>query len=240
MLVLGELGRWFRWNSYNLLDQPFGAFTTPAVIVFLFTLAAFGALAAGRGSTAKILHGTALAAAIGVGVTLAMTERSIPVHPVVFGFFGAANLLALLGDPARTPLLRRTVLLGAPALGILITATSYLQGGGAQRTFWGGPYLINDQRLALWFLELLVIAALLAAVGHRTRPWACLLLVPLTSLPLSGLFLTLGGNSSIGLIGVQPGFFYGLCSAAGLLSAWAAWKRPVISFSGNTTGTTAA
>ena len=236
MLVLGELGRWFRWNSYNLVDQPFGAFTTPAVIVFVLTLAAFGAVAAGQSTTAKILHGVAVGAAAAIGVILAMIEPSIPVHPLVFGFFGAANLLALLGNSVRTPLLRKSVLLAAPVLGGLITATSYLQGGGAQRTFWGGPYLINDQRLAFWFLELLVIAALLAAVGPRTRPWACLLLVPLASLPLSGLFLTLGGNSSIGLIGVQPGFFYGLCSVAGLASAWAAWKRPKISFSRNGTG----
>ncbi|MCC3278393.1 hypothetical protein LJ754_04375 [Arthrobacter sp. zg-Y40] len=238
MLVLGELGRWFRWNSYNLVDHPFGAFTTPAVIVFILTLTAFGAVAAHRRTTAKILHGAALAAAVGVGITLAVTEPSIKVHPLVFCFFAAANLLALLGNPVRTA--RLHVFIGAPALGVLITATSYLQGGGAQRTFWGGPYLINDQRLAFWFLELLVIAALLAAVGPRIRPWACLLLVPLTSLPLSGLFLCLGGSSSIGLIGIPPEFFYGLCSVAGLVSAWAAWKSPVISFSRNSTGTTTA
>ena len=233
MVVLGELGRWFRWNSYNLEDQPFGAFTTPAVIVFVLTLAAFGGVAVGQSITAKILHGAAVGAAAVIGVLLAMTDPSIPVHPLVFWFFGVANLLALVGNAARTPWLRRVVLLGAPALGVLITLTSYLQGGGSQRTFWGGPYLINDQRLAFWFLELLAITALLAATGTRTRPWACLLLVPLASLPLSGLFLTLGGSSSIGQVGVQPGFFYGLCSVAGLMSALAAWKRPVIRFSRN-------
>lgn len=230
MMVLGELGRWFRWNSYNLVDHPFGAFTTPAAIVFILTLAAFLARAAGRRATAAVLHGSAVAAAIGVAFVLARTEPAIPVHPAVFGFFVAANLLAVVGDPARTPLLRKLVFAGAPALGIFLTVTSYLQGGGAQRTFWGGPFLINDLQLALWGLELMAIAALLAVAGPKTRPWACLVLVPLAALPLSGLFLMIGGNSSIGLIGIQPHNFYTVCSLAGVVSAWAAWKRPVLSF----------
>ncbi|UWX96872.1 hypothetical protein N2K95_14735 [Arthrobacter zhaoxinii] len=235
MMVLGELGRWFRWNSYNLVDHPFGAFTTPAVIAFVLTIMAFATLAAGRHTIAKVLHAAAAATSIALAVVLGVTDPAIPVHPLVFSFFGTANLLALLGNPVRTSLLRKLVLIGAPLLGVFITLTSYLQGGGAQRTFWGGPYLINDQRLAWWFLELVVLAALLAATGPKARPWACLVLIPLASLPLSGLFLSLGGNSTIGLIGIQPVIFYVSCSIVGVVGAWVAWKRPVLSFAGRNT-----
>ncbi|KAD4059954.1 hypothetical protein GD627_02410 [Arthrobacter yangruifuii] len=230
MMVLGELGRWFRWNSYNLVDHPFGAFTTPAAIAFVLTIMAFAALAAGRHTTARVLHAAAVAASIALAVVLGVTDPAIPVHPLVFSFFGAANLLALFGNPVRTSVLRRLVFIGAPLLGVFITLTSYLQGGGAQRTFWGGPYLISDQRLAWWSLELVVLAALLAAAGPKARPWACLALIPLASLPLSGMFLSLGGNAAIGLIGIQPGVFYVFCSVMGVVSAWVAWKRPVLSF----------
>ncbi|MCC9204233.1 hypothetical protein [Arthrobacter sp. zg-Y769] len=238
MMVLGEVGRWFRWNSYNLVDNPFGAFTTPAAIVFILTVAAFGARAAGRRTTAIVLQLASVAASIALTVFLGVTDPPIPVHPLVFAVFGVTGLLTLSGDPIRTPVLRKVVLIGAPVLGVFLTLTSYLQGGGAQRTFWGGPYLINDQRLAWWALELVVLAALLAAAGPKVRPWACLVLIPLTSLPLSGMFLGLGGNTAIGLIGIQPGVFYVTCSVVGVVSAWAAWKRPVLSFAGR--GTTPA
>ncbi|MCQ1948800.1 hypothetical protein NNX28_02510 [Arthrobacter sp. zg-Y859] len=232
MMVLGEVGRWFRWNSYNLVDHPFGAFTTPAVIVFILTIVAFGARAFGRRTTAIGLQLASVAASVALAVILGVTDPPIPVHPLVFAFFGVTGLLALSGDPIRTPVLRKVVLIGAPVLGVFFTLTSYLQGGGAQRTFWGGPFLINDQRLAWWALELVVLAALLAAAGPKARPWACLVLIPLMSLPLSGMFLMLGGNSTIGLVGIQPEIFYVGCSLIGVLSAWAAWKRPVLSFPG--------
>ena len=235
MMVLGELGRWFRWNSYNLVDHPFGAFTTPAAILFILTIVAFGALATGRRTTATVLQTAAVAAGIALTVILAVTDPPIPVHPLVFAVFAVTGLLTLAGNPVRTPALRKLVFIGAPALGVLLTFTSYLQGGGAQRTFWGGPYLINDQRLAWWSLELVVLAALLAAAGPKARPWACLVLIPLTSLPLSGLFLMMGGDSTIGLIGIAPQVFYLICSMVGVASAWVAWKRPILSFAGRDT-----
>ncbi|MCQ1952127.1 hypothetical protein [Arthrobacter sp. zg-Y238] len=192
----------------------------------------FGARAAGRRTTAIFLQLASVAASIALAVILGVTDPPIPVHPLVFALFAVAGLLALSGDPIGTPLLRNVVLIGAPALGAFLTLTSYLQGGGAQRTFWGGPYLINDQRLAWWSLELVVLGAVLAAAGHKVRPWACLVLIPLMSLPLSGMFLMLGGNSGIGLVGIPPEVFYFGRSSIGVLSAWVAWKRPVLSFPG--------
>lgn len=232
MMVLGELGRWFRWNSYGLTDQPFGLFTTFAAPALGCTLLAFLALAGGRQTSAKVLHAAAAGASLIGFLAVTLLEPLVPVHPMVFCFFGVANLLALLGNPIRTLGLRRLVLVGSPLLGVLLTITCYLQGGGAQRTFWGGPYIINDFRLAFWFSELLIVAVLLAVVGTKIRPWACLILVPLTAFPLSGMFISLGGDSTVGRIGISPEVFYIFCSLAGLVSAWASWRRPTISWAG--------
>ena len=230
MMVLGELGRWFRWNSYGLIDQPFGLFTTFAAPTLGLTLLAFLALAGGRRTSAMVLQVAATGASVIGFLAMTLLEPLVPVHPMVFTFFGVANLLALLGNPIRTLPLRRLVLVGAPVLGVVLTFTCYLQGGGAQRTFWGGPYIINDFRLAFWFTELLIVAALLVLASTKTRPWACLILVPLTAFPLSGMFIFIGGDTSVGRIGIPPEAFYMLCSLAGLVSAWASWKKPTISW----------
>lgn len=62
---------------------------------------------------------------------------------------------------------------------------------------------------------------------------ACLILVPLTALPLARLFLMLGRDPEIGLIGVQSDVFYVACTLAALPSAWIAWKRPLLTFPTN-------
>lgn len=101
-----------------------------------------------------------------------------------------------------------------------------------QRTFWGAPYIFKDFQLAFWFSELLIVAVLLAVVGTKIRSWACLILVPLTAFPLSGMFISLGGDSTVGGIGISPEVFNILCLLAGLVSAWASWRRPTISWAG--------
>jgi hypothetical protein len=241
MLVLGELGRWFRWNSYTIADDPFGSFTTPAAILFLLTIAAFLALAAGRTTLMKILHGTVIVAACFLAVALRTVDQTIPVNDLVFATFCLTSLLSLIGDSTRTPALQHMVLLGAPALGVIITATSYLQGGGAQKTFhgqWEGA--INEYMLTRSALELLLAATLIALAGRKTLPWACLVLITLASVPVTRLFFMLGGNPSIGLIGIQPSTFQITCIIIAVACAGLAWKRPVISFKDKAPGPKAA
>ena len=224
MMVLGELGRWFRWNSYTLADAPFGRLTTPASVVFLLVIAAFAATALGLRAAGKALYAAAAATSTALAIALVATDPTIPVHPVVFVFFTAASLLALLGNPTRTAALRALVLYASPALGVFLTLISYLQGGGSQRTFWGGPYTINDFTLAMYSLALLTLAALLAAAGRKSRPWACLILIPLASLPVAAMLQGMGGSTFIGLISMRPDVFY-ICCALGIISAGIAGKR---------------
>lgn len=231
MLVLGEFGRWFRWNSYTFADHPFGPVTTPAAIVFVLAVGAFLAQAAGRGGLSKFMHVATILTSFTLAIVLTNTAPAIGVPLIVFACFASTSLLALVGNPIRTPRLRQLVFIGSPALGIIITLTSYLQGSGSQRTFWppnsGG--FIDGAVLTRWTLELALIAALITITGRKTRPWACLILLPLISLPLSQMFMTLGGQGG-GHITVQPVIVIVLCFLAALASAWAAWKRPLLLF----------
>jgi hypothetical protein len=235
LMVLGELGRWSHPNTYTSAGEGFGPFTTPAAIVFLLAIGAFLALAAGRNATAKILHGLVIAASISLLVILGPADPAIPVRRLVFAFFAATSLLAMLGNPTRTIVLRRTVLFGAPALGVFLILTSYLQVGGVQKPFYGDPHFYNDAVLAFQGLKLVAIAVLIAIAGSKVRPWACLLLLPLTARPLISLFAGIGGDPIIGRVGIPFDAFYILCCTAALVSAWAAWKRPTVTFPGKPT-----
>lgn len=235
MMVLGEISRWFRLSSYTFADDPFGPVTTPAALVFLATMAAFITQASCRYGTAKLLHACVILLSILLAIIMKTADPTIVVPLAVFATFIATSSLALLGNPTRTDLLRRTVLVGAPALGILMTLNAYLQGIGSQKTFWRpSDYsivaIMDSYGLSRTALELMTIATLIIISGTKLRPWACLLLVPLTSLPISRTFVMLGGDPQSGLIGVRPEVFYILCTAAALISAWAAWKRPIITF----------
>lgn len=234
MMVLGEVGRWFRLSSYTFADDPFGPVTTPAALVFLLTLAAFLAQSAGRTAAARFLHAGTISLCVVLAIVMKTTDPTIVVPLFVFASFIATSFLALLGNPTRTGRLRRVVLLGSPALGILMTLNGYLQGIGSQKTFWRpsdySVVVLDSYGLSRSALELVMIAALIIISGHKARPWACLILVPLTALSLARLFLMLGGDPEIGLIGVQPDVFYVACTLAALLSAWIAWKRPLLTF----------
>ncbi|GAA1114190.1 hypothetical protein [Arthrobacter flavus] len=231
MLVLGEFGRWFRWNSYTFADHPFGPVTTPAAIVFLLALGAFLAQAVGRAGVAKCLHVVTILASVALAIVLETSAPTIGVPLIVFVCFTVTSLLALAGNPTRTPRLRQLVVVGSPALGVIITLTSYLQGSGSQKTFWPPDNVgfIDGSVLSRWTLELALIAALITIAGSKTRPWACLILIPLASAPLSTMFMTLGGRGG-GHITIEPAIVIVLCFLAALISAWAAWKRPILLF----------
>lgn len=229
MMGLGEIGRWFRWNSYTLLDQPFGPFTTPASVVFLLVIAGFLAVLFGRQHLAKALHGLAFICCVTLFIILSTTELAIPISRFVPVAFAFTSVLSLLGNPTRTTLMSKTVLLGAPLTGVVLTLTSYLQNGGSQRTFHGGwEGAINDSMIAYSTLQLAGIATLLILSSHRVLPLASLLLVSAAAIPVTRLFYMLGGDPMIGLIGIQPSTFQiGFCIVA-INAAWIAWKRPTI------------
>lgn len=240
MMILGELGRWYQWQSYTFTDDLFGPATTPAAIVFILTFGAFLAHASSRETLAKILHAVTIAACVGLAVFMKTTSPAIVVPLSVFIFFAGAHSLALLGDPLRTPVLRRLVLMGSPLVGGLFTFTSYIQGGGVGQPFWRpneGTSLIDAFNLSLWGAELMLIAALIVVSGSKLQPWAHLVLTPLAATPLTGLLLRINGAGS-GIVSIDLGIYtlsssvelLTLCSVAAVASAWVAWKRPTLSF----------
>ncbi len=133
MMVLGEVGRWFRLSSYTFADDPLGPVTTPAALVFLLTLTAFLAQSAGRNAAARFLHAGTISLCVVLAIVMKTTDPTIVAPLAVFASFIATSFLALLGNPTRTARLRRAVLLGSTALGILMTLNGYLQGIGRQK-----------------------------------------------------------------------------------------------------------
>lgn len=234
MMIFGEVGRWYYPNSYTFADDPFGPVTTPAALAFLLTLAAFITQSTGRTALTRVLHAGTILLCVVLAIVMKATDPTIVVPLAVFATFAATSSLALVGNPTRTPLLRRTVLLGSPTLGFLMTLNGYLQSIGSQKTFWRPSdysiVVLDSFGLSRTAIELVTITALITISGRKVRPWACLILVPLSSLPLSRTFMLLGGDPESGLIGIQPDVFYMTCTLAALLSAWAAWKRPLLTF----------
>lgn len=245
MIILGELGRWLRWQSYTFSDNLFGPVTTPAAVIFTLMLGAFLAHVVSRVALAKVLHGITIAACIGVAVMMKTTNSTIVVPLAVLLCFAGMSVLCLLGDPLRTPVLRRLVLIGAPTIGIFITFTSYLQGGGAQKTFWRPKYFdgIDAFALSIWTTQLVLIATMLVISGRMIRPWAHLVLIPLAAIPLTELFLRVFWYGASGLINIDLGFLsfacspvaLTVCTIAALTTAWITWKQPVLVFQNDST-----
>lgn len=138
MLVLGELGRWFRFNSYAPGPGLFGPFTTPASLTYLLILAAFTAAVSGFNGWRRIFLGVVVLAAAAIPLISVLTDGIVDVGwPVSVVFIGAA-VLGLVGDPTHTEKLRHVLTYGAPLSALAFGFTSYLQGGGAQKWFYPG------------------------------------------------------------------------------------------------------
>lgn len=189
MLVLGELSRWFRFNSYAPGPGMFGPFTTPASLTYLLILAAFTAAVLGSNGGRRILLGLAMISAAAIPLISALTNGIVPVGwPVVAVFIGA-SVLGLVGEPSHTEKLRCVLTYGAPLGALAFGFTSYLQGGGAQKWFYPGGITMAADTLALAAGCLLLSGLLVFGVVGRWRPLAVLLAIALLPLPIKALFV---------------------------------------------------
>jgi hypothetical protein len=231
MMALGELGRWFRWNSYTTADAVFGPFTSAAATIYLPVIASFIALAFGRQGLRKLLLLLALLACLAMPVLTNPTNDAAVVGWHVPAVFAVASVVALGGNPIRSQALARTVFRATPILAMLLTCTSYLQGGGAQKTFYGSELVLFDSlRLTRSAAEILLLATVLLLSNRKLLPWTVLVGVIAMYFPMTRLFMMLGGNPALGLIGIHPGTILAICCLVAPIAAWIAWKRPRIEF----------
>ncbi|WP_139346823.1 hypothetical protein [Sinomonas mesophila] len=233
MMVLGEVGRWFRSNSYTLADGLYGPFTTAASNIYLLAMAAFGALVIGREGFRKLLLGLTVLACLATPLLTDTAHAAVAVHWFIPAVFATGSLLALIGRPARNRKLTKIVVWATPVVTVLLTLTSYLQGGGSQRTFYGHSLMpvVDALTLSRSAAEILALTTAVLLASRKLLPWVVLLSVAALSWPLGRLLIFLGGDTTTGLIGfLNPGTVSTICFLAAPLSAWAAWKRPRLEF----------
>jgi hypothetical protein len=213
MLVLGELGRWFRYNSYPPGPGLFGPFTTPASISYLLILGAFAAAALGWHATRRVLLGLTILAAAAVPLISTATAGTVTVGWPVSAVFVSASLLSLSGDPTNTLRLRKTLLYGAPLAALAFGFSSYIQGGGAQKWFYPGGVGMGADFLA-FAAECLLLAGLLTfGITGRWKPLAVLVAVGSLSLPIKALFFALIPNEGWAVLTA-------VCVTAASFTAW--------------------
>lgn len=230
MMVLGELGRWFRWNSYTLADGLYGPFTTAASSIYLLTFASFGATVLGRDGLRKLLLALVLPVCLAMPLLSQVAGATVPVPWYVPAVFAGSSLLSLVGCPTRTRQLTRTVLWATPVTALFLTLTSYLQGGGSQRTFYGSLLPVVDVlSLSRSAAEILLLTTAILIAGRKQLPLAVLISIAALPLPLSDLFAGF----------MQPGTLSILCFSAAPVGAWVAWKRPRLEFGGPNKASTA-
>lgn len=189
MLVLGELGRWFRYNSYAPGPGLFASFTTPAALTYVLVLAAFGAAVLGLSGLRRILLGLSILTAVTTPLMSSAINGVVSVSWPVLAVFIGGSILSLVGDPVHTATLRRVLTIGAPLGALILGFTSYLQGGGAQRFFYPGGAAMSAEILSLAGGSLLVAGLLTWGIQGRLRPIAVLLAIALLPLPIKALFV---------------------------------------------------
>lgn len=213
MLVLGELGRWFRFNSYAPGPGLFGPFTTPASLTYLLILAAFTAATLGFNGWRRILLGMAILSAAAIPLITAVTDGIVRVGWPVAAVFAGASLLSLVGDPTHTKTLHRTLSYGAPLGALAFGLTSYLQRGGAQKWFYPGGVWMSADNLSLAGGSLLIAGLLSLGVLGRWRPIAVLLAIALLPIPIKALFVAYIPAPLWGAIAAA-------CVTAAVFTAW--------------------
>ncbi|POH71664.1 hypothetical protein [Arthrobacter glacialis] len=196
MLVLGELGRWFRFNSYPPGPGLFGPFTTPASLTYLLILGAFMAASLGWHAARRILLGLAILTAVSIPLISSAIGGVVTVGWPVSAVFVGASVLSLPGDPTNTVRQHRALVLGAPLAAVAFGFSSYMQGGGAQKWFYPGGVGMGADFLAFAAGCLLVSGLLTFGVPGRWKPAAVLLAIGTLTLPIKVLFMALIPNNA--------------------------------------------
>lgn len=214
MMVLGELGRWFRYGSYGPDVALFGPFTSAASLIHLLWLVAFSATVLRLRGLRATCHSLVIATAILVPVITALTGISVAPAWYVPAFFALASSLALLGDPSRINKGASIMLWSSPLLAAGITFAAYRLGAGSRMTFYGYKGHSWDQfPVSATFIFLIVSVAALTVSSGRSLPWVTYLVV--FALPLLAWFAGIPISSSPSPV---PSFL-----ASSVLAAGAAW-----------------
>ncbi len=217
MMVLGEVGRWFRYGSYGADVMLFGPFTTTASLVYLLCLCAFLATMLRMPAVRVAAHLLTVAAAITLPLATIWTHTVVAADWYIPAFFAVAATLALLGDPngpvGATALMRWS----APALAAGVTFVAYRHGAGARMTFYS-DYSWNQFPVSMSFVLALVFVTALTLSNRAVLPWVTYLVV--FALPLY-LWFT-------GLIAVQysPAPYFIGSSILAAVAAWYIAKYP--------------
>jgi hypothetical protein len=218
MMVLGEVGRWFRYGSYGTDVMVFGPFTTAASLVYVLCLGTFLATMLRMPRVRVAAHLLTIAAAITLPLTTFLTRTVVAPDWYLPAFFAVAAALALLGDPNRTvgaPALMRW---SAPALAAGVTFVAYRHGAGARMTFYSDSSW-NQFPVSMSFVLALVFVTALTISTRAVLPWVTYLVV--FALPLY-LWFT-------GLLAVQynPAPYFIGSSILAAVAAWYVAKYPL-------------
>ncbi|MFW0775750.1 hypothetical protein ACLRGI_21580 [Paenarthrobacter nitroguajacolicus] len=172
MMVLGELGRWFRFDSYGPEIALFGPFTSAASVVYLLWLVAFGATVLRVGRLRIATHVLVMVSAVLMPIVTALTGTVVAAAWYVPVFFAVASGIALLGEPLRPGRANLLMLWSAPFLAAGVTYAAYRRGAGSRMTFYGYKGHSWDQFpvMVSFALLLMGVAALLLS-SHRALPW---------------------------------------------------------------------
>lgn len=217
MMVLGELGRWFRYGSYGPDVMLFGPFTTAASVVYLLCLGAFLATVLSMPKVRVVTLVLAISAAILLPLGTILTQSVVEPDWYVPAFFAVAAALALLGDPNRIIGARVSMLWSAPALAAGVTFAAYRHGAGARMTFYS-DYSWNQFPVTMSFVLALAFVTALTVSNRAVLPWVAYLVVFASPLYLWFTGLAVQNNPA-------PYFIGSSILAAG--AAWYVAKQPL-------------
>lgn len=224
MLVLGELGRWFRYNSYPTGMGLFGPFTTSASVVYVLVLGAFLAASLGWTAARRILLVLAiLAAAFLLVMPMANGDAVTTSGVVTVGWpvpvvFILASLLSLPGNPTSTVHQYGALTWGAPVAAIVFGCTSYIQGGGAQKSFYTGDVVMSSDVLVIAAISALGAGLLAFGITGRFKPITVLIAVGSLTLPIKALFVSFLPNNAWSTLTA-------VCFTAAIFIAWQVHQR---------------
>ncbi|MFE4229956.1 hypothetical protein ACFRJ8_18940 [Arthrobacter sp. NPDC056886] len=219
MMVLGELGRWFRWNGYEGAGL-FDPFTTAASLIYLLSLTAFLATLLRHRRIRVTAHVLTTAACLALPAITDWTGTTVAPEWYVPTFFAAASVLSLLADPGLFVTRVSVMAWAAPALAVVATLAAYRRGAGAQDSFYNPAHNRYDQfPLCVFFAIALLLVTAVFLSNKAALPWVTYLVVFALPVPL-------------GYIGVanlnQPAPYFIGSSIAAALAAWFVTKYPLL------------
>ncbi|MDQ0692535.1 hypothetical protein [Arthrobacter sp. W4I7] len=215
-MVLGEVGRWFRYGSYGADVALFGPFTTAASLVYLLCLFALLATVLRLPKARVAAHLLTIGAAITLPLGTTLTQTAITPDWYIPAFFAVAAALALIGDPNRTEGARALMMWSAPVLAAGVTFAAYRHGAGARTTYYS-DFSWNQFPVTMSFVLALAFVTALTLSNRAALPWVTYLVVF-----ASPLYLWFTGLA----VQNHPAPYFIGSSVLAAAAAWYVTKRP--------------